>query len=183
MMFYLRECFSFVLLFTLTQVGFCNTINSEILKKEISTYNEKSEYDKSVLRLDELIHQKDVSNYDLYQLYLLKYLTYKSLLNYPEAEVNLNIAEKFGLKDKKHVDEIEIRILIERIFIEFDHLRFNKTEELLQKVKTENLKYLDPETYSFYIAVIATIHINNKNYTQAEKDYLEIMSEDIKKLK
>ena len=176
MMFYLRECFSFVFLFTLTQVGFCNTINSEILKKEISTYNEKSEYDKSVLRLDELIHQKDVSNYDLYQLYLLKYLTYKSLLNYPEAEVNLNIAEKFGLKDKKHVDEIEIRILIERIFIEFDHLRFNKTEELLQKVKTENLKYLDPETYSFYIAVIATIHINNKNYTQAEKDYFEAIT-------
>lgn len=89
-----------LIFFTLffTQVGIGNTINSEILKKEISSYNEIGSFDKSIIKLDSIIHSKNVTNYDLYNLYLLKYLTYKTLLNYPEAEENLNVAEKFGLR-------------------------------------------------------------------------------------
>ncbi|MDM1041893.1 MULTISPECIES: hypothetical protein [Empedobacter] len=154
-----------------TQVGIGNTINSEILKKEISYYNEIGSFDKSIIKLDSIIHSKNVTNYDLYNLYLLKYLTYKTLLNYPEAEENLNVAEKYGLKSSKYKAEVETRVLIERIFIQFDYLKYDKVEELLQKVNKSNLKYLDAETYGFYISVLGTMNSLNKNYIQAEKDY------------
>ena len=164
-----------LIFFTLffTQVGIGNTINSEILKKEISSYNEIGSFDKSIIKLDSIIHSKNVTNYDLYNLYLLKYLTYKTLLNYPEAEENLNVAEKFGLKSSKYKSEVETRVLIERIFIQFDYLKYDKVEELLEKVNKSNLKYLDAETFGFYISVIGTLNSINKNYIQAEKDYLE----------
>ena len=78
-----------ILILQIAQLGISNTINSEILKKEISSYNEVGSFDKSIIKLDSIIHSKNVSNYDLYNTYLLKYITYKSLLNYPEAEENL----------------------------------------------------------------------------------------------
>ena len=143
-----------ILILLIAQLGISNTINSEILKKEISFYNEVGSFDKSIIKLDSIIHSKNVSNYDLYNTYLLKYITYKSLLNYPEAEENLKNAEKYGLKDPKYKDEVETRILVEQIFI-------------------QNLKLLDAETYALYISVIATINIKNRNFDQAEKDFYE----------
>lgn len=158
-----------------TQIGVANTINSEILKKEIGAFNQIGAYNKSILKLDSLIYSKNITDYDLYNLYLLKYSTYKTLLNYPEAEVNLNIAEKYGLKDPKHKDEVETKILIERIFIQFDYLKYDNVNELLKKVNKSHLKHLDAETYAFYISVLGTTHINNKNFLQAEKDYYEAL--------
>ncbi|WP_313360592.1 hypothetical protein [Empedobacter sp.] len=111
--------------------------------------------------MDSIIHSKNVTNYDLYNLYLLKYLTYKTLLNYPEAEENLNVAEKYGLKSSKYKVEVETRVLIERIFIQFDYLKYDKVKELLQKVNKSNLKYLDAETYGFYISVLGTMNSLN----------------------
>lgn len=156
-----------------TQVGFGNTINSEILKKEISNFNQIGAYNKSIFKLDSLIYSERVSNYDLYNLYLLKYITYKTLLNYPEAEENLNIAEKYGLKDPNRKKEVETKILIERIFIQFDYLKYDNVNELLKKVEKNNLHFLDPETYAFYISVLGTINTLNKDYQQAEKEYNE----------
>ncbi len=161
----------FLILFT--QIGICNVINSEILKNEITKNNEIGNYNQSILKLDEIIHHPKATNYDLYNAYLLKYLTYKTLLNYPEAEINLNIAEKYGLKDKNHKNEIEIRILVERIFIEYDYLRFENIHKLIKEVNQENLKYLDAETHSFFISVLATIEIMNKNYDKAETALFE----------
>ena len=162
-----------ILILLIAQLGISNTINSEILKKEISSYNEVGSFDKSIIKLDSIIHSKNVSNYDLYNTYLLKYITYKSLLNYPEAEENLKNAEKYGLKDPKYKDEVETRILVEQIFIQYDYLKFEKVNELLQEVNKQNLKLLDAETYALYISVIATINIKNKNFDQAEKDFYE----------
>jgi len=71
-----KTLFIFFTLF-FTQVGTGNTINSEILKKKISSYNEIGSFDKSIIKLDSIIHSKNVTNYDLYNLYLLKYLSIK----------------------------------------------------------------------------------------------------------
>lgn len=171
----LQKQFFLIIMILFTQIGFANTINSEILKKEIGTFNQIGAYNKSILKLDSLIYSKNITDYDLYNLYLLKYSTYKTLLNYPEAEVNLNIAEKYGLKDPKHKDEVETKILIERIFIQFDYLKYDNVNELLKKVNKSHLKHLDAETYAFYISVLGTTHINNKNFLQAEKDYYEAL--------
>lgn len=171
----LQKQFFLIIMMLFTQIGFSNTINSEILKKEIGTFNQIGAYNKSILKLDSLIYSKNITDYDLYNLYLLKYSTYKTLLNYPEAEVNLNIAEKYGLKDPKHKDEVETKILIERIFIQFDYLKYDNVNELLKKVNKSHLKYLDAETYAFYVSVLGTTHINNKNFLQAEKDYYEAL--------
>ena len=147
-----------ILILLIALLGISNTINSEILKKEISFYNEVGSFDKSIIKLDSIIHSKNVSNYDLYNTYLLKYITYKSLLNYPEAEENLKNAEKYGLKDPKY---------------KYDYLKFEKVNELLQEVNKQNLKLLDAETYALYISVIATINIKNRNFDQAEKDFYD----------
>ena len=63
--------------------------------------------------------------------------------------------------------------MVEQIFIQYDYLKFEKVNELLQKVNKQNLKLLDAETYALYISVIATINIKNRNFDQAEKDFYE----------
>lgn len=161
-----------IIIYTLfAQVGFCSINNSEILKYEIAKYNSEARYTESIIRLDKIIHDKNSTNYDLYNAYLQKYLTYKSLLNYPQAEENLNIAERYGLEDKDHLKEIKTRILVERIFIEFDHLRFIEVDDLLKKVIREDLVTLDPETHAFFISVLGTDQARKKNYEKAVEEY------------
>ena len=44
-----------ILILLIAQLGISNTINSEILKKEISSYNEVGSFDKSIIKLDSIV--------------------------------------------------------------------------------------------------------------------------------
>ncbi|WP_314244175.1 LuxR C-terminal-related transcriptional regulator [Empedobacter tilapiae] len=167
----LKKYLAIIICVLFAHIGFSAFRNSEILKEEIAKYNSQGQYNESIIRLDQIIHDKKSTNYALYNAYLQKYLTYKSLLNYPQAEENLNIAEKYGLKNKQHIKEIKTRILVERIFIEFDHLRFIEVDQLLKKIVREDLSTLDPETHAFFISVLGTDQARKKNFEKAIEEY------------
>lgn len=155
-----------VLFFTLS----CTThtpIDPDQLHKEISELNDKKGYEASLLKLDNIIHNDGASDYDRYNAYLQKALTYKRVFNYPEAINNLNQAIDYGIKtDKK--DEVEIRVLVEKALITFDSQDYEALEKLQSKISSKNLNLLNAESHAFYMNVLAILAIRNEEFEKAE---------------
>lgn len=147
------------------------TIHPENLKKEISALNDDHKYKESIIRLEDIIQNKNATAYDKFHAYLQKSLTYKRLYNYSEAKNNLDAAEVEGRKST-HPDEAEIRCLIENIFISFDLQENDRLNQLISKVDKNKLKFIDPETQAIYISVLSIIEIRQKNY-KAGDQYLD----------
>lgn len=168
---FLRNIFTLIIITTVFQIGFCNTINPNKLNTEISKLNDELKYDSAIIKLEQIINNKKSSKYDLYNAYLQKYITYKRLFIYSEAVENLESAYKIGIKSKQHKKEVETRILIEKLFIAFDLLKYDEVKEILPQIKKENLNLIDPDTKAFYLAVLGTLNIKNKEFSLAEKNY------------
>ncbi len=141
------------------------------LNNDIATFNESRQYEESIHRLESIILNHKSSQEDLYNAYFQKYLTYKRLFNYTEALINLDLALNAGLKTKKQ-EEARVRVIVERMFIHFDLLEFDKVTELLSTISRENVKILNPETEAFYLSVLGTMNIRSQNYQLADK-YLD----------
>lgn len=141
------------------------------LNNDIATFNESRQYEESIHRLESIILNHKSSQEDLYNAYFQKYLTYKRLFNYTEALINLDLALNAGLKTKKQ-EEAKVRVIVERMFIHFDLLEFDKVTELLSTISRENVKILNPETEAFYLSVLGTMNIRSQNYQLADK-YLD----------
>lgn len=156
-----------ILFFFFFSIIFGNTIDPTLLNKEILENNSNKKFDVSIKRLTEIINNPSSTNYDLYNAYLQKYITFKSLFNYPEAKENLDLAEKYGLKSNK-VSEVKTRIGIERVFVEFDLGNHDKAKQLISEIKDENISLVDSETQAFYYSVLGTFEIRNKNYSKAD---------------
>ena len=141
------------------------------LNNDIATFNESRQYEESIHRLESIILNHKSSQEDLYNAYFQKYLTYKRLFNYTEALINLDLALNAGLKTKKQ-EEARVRVIVERMFIHFDLLEFDKVTELLSTISRENVKILNPETEAVYLSVLGTMNIRSQNYQLADK-YLD----------
>lgn len=151
---------------SLSEVCYANPI--DYINKKVTIYNDSGKFEESIKLLKNVINNPKSSNYEIYNAYLQKYIIYKRLFNYAEAVNNLNLAEKFGLKSDQ-VDEVKIRIQIERLFVEFDSLRFDEVTKMLPKIDESKLNLVDDETHAFYLLVVGTMHQKNQNYALAEK--------------
>lgn len=137
------------------------------LSKEISALNNEHKYDSSIVKLEKIITQKSSSSLDKYYAYLFKAYTYKRLFNYPEVSNNLDYALKEGMKtDQKKA--IETRISIEKMFIEFDLLKFEEARLLFEQINPEDLHLVDGTTHAFYLNVKAALLSFDKEYKEAE---------------
>lgn len=137
------------------------------LNKEITALNNHYKYDSSIVKLEKIITQKSSSSLDKYHAYLQKAYTYKRLFNYPEVLNNLDNALKEGIKtDQKK--RVETRILIEKMFIQFDLLKFEEARQLFEKIDPEDLHLMDGTTHAFYLNVKATLLSFDKKYKEAE---------------
>ena len=143
-----------------------NTIND--VNKKVTFFNDSGKFEESIKLLENVINNPKSTNFEIYNAYLQKYIIYKRLFNYAEAVNNLNLAEKFGLKSDR-TDEVKIRIQIERLFIEFDSLRFDGVNELLPKIDESKLQLVDDETQAFYLSVVGTMHQMNQRYKLADQ--------------
>lgn len=160
--------FLFVLIFFCLYLNTkAQQINSEALNKEISQLNDAYKYEESIIKLEEILHNKKSQNYERYNAYLQKALTFKRLYNYPEVLENLDLAFEEA-KDTDFVEEAEVRVLTEKMFVEFDLRNFDKAEKLIKDLSKKNIDLLDAETQAFYLSAVAVLQIINKNYNAAQ---------------
>lgn len=128
-------------------------INSEALNTEISQLNDTYKYEESIIKLEEILHNKKSQNYDRYNAYLQKALTFKRLYNYPEVLENLDLAFQEA-KDTDFEEEAEVRVLTEKMFVDFDLRNFDKAEKLIKDLSKKNIDLLDAETQAFYLSAV-----------------------------
>lgn len=147
-----------------------NTVNFNALNEEITKLNANKDYQSSITKLNAIINNSKSTEYDKYAAYLFKYVTFKTLFNYPEAENNLEKAEFYGLKSNQ-LKEVSTRIGIEKIFLKFDLLQFNEAKALIPSIDEKNLQYVDFETQGFYYSVLGSFQLFDKNYQKAEYYY------------
>lgn len=143
--------------------GFATDKEHEKLKQEIEVLNDNHQYELSIRKLEEIITNPNTSNYDLYNAYIQKYLTYKRLFNYIEALNNLDLALKAGIKSDKKGTVIK-RVRIERMFVHFDLLEFDKVAALLKLISREDFNTINKETEAFYLSVLGTMSNRAKEY-------------------
>jgi DNA-binding CsgD family transcriptional regulator len=163
----MNKLFSVALLFFISVQCIAQNIDPKKLDDEISNLNDVHKYEVAIIMLEDILLDSKSSSYDKYNAYLQKYLTYKRLYNYSEAENNLNLALAEGLKSQ-HKEEVKSRVLIEKIFINFDLQQFDQVEKLIATVSENDLKYIISETRAFYMAVVASLKVRKKDYHSAE---------------
>ncbi len=144
------------------------SIDPTKLNQEITELNNQYKYDSSIVKLEDIISDSSSSHEDKYNAYLQKALTYKRLFNYPEVLNNLNFALKEGVQTR-HKKAVETRVLIEKMFIQFDLLKFEEARKLFDEINPEDLNLVDGTTRAFFLNVAATMNSLEGNYTEAEK--------------
>lgn len=154
--------------FLLFSFSFGQKVDQQKLSQEISDLNDKYEYETSILKLEEIINNNRSTEYDKYFAYIQKALTYKRLYNYPEVLINLELAEKHGMKSDRK-EEVELRIMVERMFVKFDSTQFDEARELNAQINEKNLDLLDAETKSFYLVSNAHFQMQDGNYSKAKE--------------
>ncbi|SKB97287.1 regulatory protein, luxR family [Sphingobacterium nematocida] len=163
-------------IFILAQVFFFSStlyaqqIDPIQLHEEISTLNDNNQNEKSILILEKIISDPNSTAYDRFHAYLEKSLTYKQLYNYSGALKNLELASQ-EIKNTDKEEELDIRIIIERILIHFDLKNEKEYLELLKQVKSENLHYVKKETRAFYQCILGHLELRKGNYTAADQHF------------
>ncbi|MCD0476233.1 helix-turn-helix transcriptional regulator [Flavobacterium sp. EDS] len=156
-----------IFIFLSSQISFGNNDEYTKLNAQINAFNDSHNYEKSIIYLEKIITNPKSSHYDLYNAYFQKYQTYKRLFNYTEALNNLDLALKAGLLSNKK-EEVEIQIKIEKLFIHFDLLEFDKVTQILPTISEEQLKHINPQTKAFYLSILGTMELRKKNFRQGE---------------
>lgn len=160
---FLSTCLTLVV----CMVVYGQKISSDSLKNEILGLNDKNQHEQSILILDKIIANPKSTSDHLYQAYLLRSLTYKSLYNYTGALTNLDLAEKAG-QGTNFAKEASSRVLIEKLFIYFDTKRNDEFAATLQQVTPESLKYIGSETRAFYECILGHLEMRKGNYAAAD---------------
>jgi DNA-binding CsgD family transcriptional regulator len=156
----------------LFNMSIANTVNPKKLEDLISNLNDKHEYKEAIITLEQIINSKNSTHFDKFNAYLQKSYTYKRLYNYVEALTNLDNAYKYGIKSI-HKDYVEIQILLEKLFIEFDQKKFEDANNLLSKIDKNKLKLITGETKAFYLSIVANLAMREQKYDIAEKYIME----------
>ncbi len=157
----------FVFFILFSHLTIAQNTHYEQFNDEISQLNDAYKYEESIIKLEEILHNKKSQNYDRYNAYLQKALTFKRLYNYPEVLENLDLAFEEA-KDTDFVEEAEVRVLTEKMFVEFDLRNFDKAEKLIKDLSKKNIDLLDAETQAFYLSAVAVLQIINKDYNAAQ---------------
>ncbi|MBQ0118013.1 MAG: response regulator transcription factor [Flavobacterium sp.] len=158
------------LLFTLIfglQIAFANPVDPKKLEDQISKLNDQKKYEESLIIIDDILNDENANAYDKYNAYLQKAFTYKRVYNYTEALENLEQALLFGKKSSRKL-EVETRVLVENIFIQFDLRNREEAIRLLKTVKFENLEFINRETKATYLSTKGIIAMDEGEYINAE---------------
>lgn len=163
----MNKCLFVLLLFIASLQLQAQLVNPEKLNQDISALNDAYKYEASIIKLEEILHNKKSTNYDRYTAYIQKALTFKRLYNYPEVLENLTLATEEA-KDTDFEEEADVRVLTEQMFVKFDSRQFDEAEKLIKKIALKNINLLDSETLAFYFGAVAVSKMQDKKYEEAE---------------
>lgn len=160
----------FIIFLVVFQFSKSNNIDASKLNNEISSLNDKFNYEESFIRLEKIITDRKSTNFDKYNAYLQKALTQKRLYNYPEILSNLELAHSFGKESKTQAerDLVEVRILVEKMFVYFDTSKFEEADVYLKQIEKKDVSILEPETKAFYNNVLAIWKMRDNDVQGAE---------------
>ncbi|WP_179351082.1 helix-turn-helix domain-containing protein [Winogradskyella vidalii] len=133
-----------------------------------SVKEELSIEDQRILKCEHIIYSPSSSNKDIYEAYLEKYNIYKGLFNYTQALENLELARNVGLLTNEK-EKVEVQYKVERLFIHFDLLEFDKVIEMMPTISEDDLNLLDAESQGFYYAALAYMDIRQENYKAGDQ--------------
>ena len=142
-------------------------IDPKTLENEIHRLNDDGKYEKSIIRLEEIIGDPHSTAFDRYNAYLQKAFTYKRVFNYTESANNLNLAATEGAKSE-HKEEARVRIAVEKFFIIFDLQKNRQARAMVHDIEKLNLNLLDEETHALYTSALAVLDIQDGKYNDAE---------------
>lgn len=142
-----------------------------LLEKKVQKFNDSYQYLASLKEIDHFLKNTDAP-YDIYYAYLLKSYTYKRLFNYNDALRCLDSAYENGASsDRKK--EVEAAIKSEKAFAYFDIQEYDKAEQLMKELRTDNYNYVSGESRSFLVMQEGYVFFLNKDYHKAE-EFLDI---------
>jgi len=168
----LKNLFLFLLLSCNSLFCLALSIDPITLGKEIAQLNDQHHYENAILRLEEVLNDTRSSAADRFHAYLQKSYTYKRIYNYTGALHNLDLALAEIKKEPQMRNEIESRVLIERLFIYFDLQKEKEFQQLLKEVSAETLTFVTPVAKAFYWSILATLARREQHFAKAE-NYLD----------
>ncbi len=157
------------------------TIDPKKLNDEISLLNDRNLYEKSFLKIEEILENPKATHYDKFNAHLQKYHTYKRVVAYASASESLENAKEEGLlSDRK--EEVLTKIAVEEIFNKIQFQAFKEASETVEKTKNDiNIEFLDADTKGFFLTAIAILNIIDEKFTEADKNLnlaVEIFEKD-----
>ena len=157
-----------ILSFILLPINSKNDQNYSQDNQQDVSKEELSEVDQRLLRCEHIIYNPKSSNKEIYKAYLEKCHIYKGLFNYTQALENLELAKKVGLlTDEK--ENVETEYKVERLFIHFDLLEFDKVIEMMPSISEEDITHLDVEKQGFYYSALAYMDIRQEQYIEGDR--------------
>lgn len=145
------------------------------LEKSVLNYNQEGKANESLNLIIAFIENNEDDYYYHYKALILKSYTYKSLFNYQETLKALNEAYKVGLQSNK-VSEVKANINLEKAYALFDMLKYDEANKLMQELKKENYRYIEPADIAGMTMQEAYIDYLHKDYTNSEKKYDDAIS-------
>ncbi|WP_298221628.1 helix-turn-helix transcriptional regulator [Flavobacterium sp.] len=160
----------FLLLSLFPIKAMANGLPYEQLEKLVIRNNQNGKANESLRLIIDFIEDNKDDHYYHCKALILKSDTYKSLFNYSETLKVLDKAYKIGLKSNK-INEVKATITLERAYAFFDLLKYDQANKLMQELKKDNYKHIEPSDIAGMIMQEAYIDYLNKDYIDAEKKY------------
>lgn len=165
-----KKLLLFLLLSLFSGKNFAKNLSYEQLEKLVISNNQNGKTNESLKLIIDFIENNKEDNYYLYKALILKSDTYKTLFNYPETLKVLDEAYKVGLQSNK-VAEVKANINLEKAYALFDILKYDEANKLMQELRKNNYRYIEPSDIAGMIMQEAYIDYLHKDYINSEKKY------------
>ncbi|MGY0391370.1 LuxR C-terminal-related transcriptional regulator [Bizionia sp. KMM 8389] len=159
-----------ILLFIIPSFIFAQNIDPIALDDEISKLNDQHKYEVSFLKLESIIDDPNSDSFDKTHAYIQMSYTFKRVYNQVMTVNMLKLAEKEALKSS-HRNELEAKILAERLFFYFEIKDFENVKFILTEFDPETVSYLTRETLAHYHSVLAAVAVWDDDFEKAEANY------------
>ena len=151
---------------------FCNgqDLDLKFLKDQISANNRAGKQEVSQNKLLKILSQDDLSTLDEANLTLLMASTFRSINDYRSAINYLKKSETLAATIPDE-DSLKMNIKAEMAFTYFDDRKYDLSSSIIQKIKSENYKFLDETNHAFIIMQEGFINFLKGNYSISEEQY------------
>ena len=165
-----KKTFLFLVVSLLSIKSIAKGLPYDQLEQSVISNNQNGKASKSLQLIVAFIDSNKEDNYYHYRALILKSYAYKSLFNYPETLKALDEAYKVGIKSNK-VNEVKANINLEKAYALFDILKYDEAYKLMQELKKDNYRYIEPADIAGMVMQEAYIDYLNKDYACSEIKY------------